>query len=232
MERILGRRASGDGVIDAYLGQLRRALGRRFLLRGRLLEEAEAHLRESAQTLRKSGFSEGDAAREAIARFGPAEAVAGDAVRAAWPRSLAAPALLLLGTLFVYFLPLYAIPENTLPPAPWLERPDYLTWKLYGSLAAYGSALASTLLVVAAVWRGWARIALGGLLIALAAFGASVALGTVLAIQWTAAVPGSGTTLALTLVATAFTTLTASLAMTVAALHAPRRLQGGGSGGR
>lgn len=210
-------------MIDAYLAELRRTLGRAFLLRRRLLAEAEAHLRDSAQALQRSGLPADDAEREAVARFGPARAVAADAVRAAWPRSLVAPALLLLGTLLVYVMPLYAIPENTLPAAPWPERPGYLTWKLYASGAAYGAALTAAFLAAVAAWRGWAKVSPVAFVASLAAFGISATLGVVLAVQWTQAVPGSGETLVLSLSATAITIAIAVAGAGLAALHAPAR---------
>jgi len=210
-------------VIDSYLADLRRALRARFFLQRRLLAEVEDHLRESAEELRRSGLAAEDAEREAVARFGPPKAVAAEAVRAAWPRSLVPAALLLLGTLMLFVFPLYAIPENTLPPAPWAERPGYLTWKLYASLAAYGVSLGAVLVAAGAAWRGWARVALGALATSLAAFGVSAALGTALAVQWVEAVPGSGTTLALALPATALTVILGTAAAAMAALHAPAR---------
>jgi hypothetical protein len=210
-------------VIDAYLAELGRALARPFLLRRRLLAEAEAHLRDSAEALRSSGLSTEDAEREAVARFGPARAVAGDAVRGAWPRSAVPATLLLVAALVLHALPFYGIPENTLPPAPWTERPDYLTWKLYASLGAYGGAVPCALLAVAAAWRGWARVGVLAFLTSLAAFGVSATLGTILAVQWTDAVPGSGETLALSLPAVAMTVVLGGAAAATAAVHAPSR---------
>jgi hypothetical protein len=210
-------------VIDAYLAELRRALRPRFLLQKRLLAEAEAHLRDSADALRRSGVASEEAEREAVARFGPAKSVAADAITAAWPRSLLPAALLLLGALVAQVLPLYAIPENTLPPAPWVERPDYLTWKLYGSIGGSGVAFSVALVSLIAAWRGWGRAAAGALLMSLTAFAVSAALCSVLAVQWADAVPGSVTALALSLAAIAFTSLTAGLAATIGVVHAPSR---------
>jgi hypothetical protein len=36
--------------------------------------------------------------------------------------------------------PSYVVPENTLPPAPWTVKPDYLAWKQDAALAAFGGA--------------------------------------------------------------------------------------------
>jgi len=210
-------------MIDSYLADLRLALRSRFLLRRRLLAEVEDHLRESAEELRRSGLAADDAEREAVARFGSPKAIATEAVRAAWPRSLVPAALLLLGSLLLFVFPLYGIPENTLPPAPWDTRPGYLTWKLYASLAAYGVSLGAVLLAAGAAWRGWARVALGAFATSIAALGVSAALGITLAVQWAQAVPGSGTTFALVLPATALTLILATAAAAMAALHTPAR---------
>ena len=198
MEVVHGRRAGGDGVIDDYLAELRRRLRFRPVLRSRLLAEAESHLRESAEAL--------ESEHEAVARFGPPEHIAAAAIRGAAPRGLFRSTLLLLGALALFLFPLYGIPENTLPPAPWSERPEYLTWKLYASLGAYGVAVAAALLAAFAAWRGWARAALGTLVACAAAIAVSASFATVLAMQWTNAISGSGTTLALTLTATVFAT--------------------------
>jgi uncharacterized protein YejL (UPF0352 family) len=185
--------------------------------------EAGDHLRESAEALRRSGLSAEDAEREAVARFGSPEAVAAAAVRDAWPRSLVPAALLLLGGLLLHGLVLYGIPENTLPPAPWPTRPGYLTWKLYGSLGAYGVSLGAVLLAAGAARCRWALVALGAMATSLAAFAVSAALGLALAVQWAQAVPGSGTTLALVLPASALTLILATASAAMTALHAPAR---------
>ena len=212
MEGVHRRRAGGDGMIDHYLAELRRRLRFRPFLRSRLTAEAESHLRESAEALGSE--------QEAVARFGPPERIAAAAIRGAAPRGLFRSALLLLGGLALFVFPLYGIPENTLPPAPWSERPEYLTWKLYASLGAYCAAVGAALPAAFAAWRGWARAALGALVACAAAIVVSASFATVLAIQWTNAVPGSGTTLALTLTATVFATGLAFLVLLVGTIHA------------
>jgi hypothetical protein len=220
VDHVHKRCSGGDDVIDAYVAELGRMLRFRFLLRRRLLVEVEGHLRDSARAL--------DSEREAVARFGPPEAVASAALRAVAPRGLFWAALLLLGTLSVYVLPLYAIPENTLPPAPWDERPGYLTWKLYTALTSFTVAGAAGLVSLACAWRGWSRTGLAALISSAAALALSSAVGTVLAFQWAAAVPGSTTTLMLVLPATALTACLGGLAVAVAILHAPASIGGRG----
>jgi len=139
----------------------------------------------------------------AVARFGPPQRIAVEVARAVQPVVLFRSTLVFLGALALFVLPLYAIPENTLPPAPWDERPGYLTWKLYVSLAAFGVAVPAALIAVAAAWRRRRLIALASLSLAGTSLAVSATVGAIGAVQWAQAVPGSGTTLALTLVATA-----------------------------
>jgi hypothetical protein len=207
--------------IDAYLAELRRALRFHPVRRHRLLAEVKSHLRESTDALRGIGHAADEAEREAVARFGSPSAVASEAVRAAGPVGLLWASLLLLGALALYLLPLYAIPENTLPPPTWAERPGYLTWKLYAALGAYGLATGAGLVALGAALRGYTRATLIALLTSTAAFAVSGVVGTVLAVQWADAVPGSGTTLALTLLATAAITAFAAGAVILAMLYRP-----------
>jgi hypothetical protein len=197
--------------IDAYLAELRAALRLRFLLRRRLLAEAEAHLRESAEATSE---------HEAVDRFGDPALVANELAHAAAPSALVRASLLLLGALALFVLPLYGIPENTLPPAPWAERPDYLTWKLQASLGAFGVAVTAAVFALATAWRGWVRVSLAGLGLAAGALGVSAVLGAVLAVQWAQAVPGSGTTVALVLPAILFVVIAATAAVAAGALYA------------
>lgn len=212
-------------AIDAYLRELRREMRFRPIRRRRLLAEVEGHLRDSAEALGRAGRAPDEAGREAVTRFGPPGAVAAEAVRAAGPAGLSWAAGLLLTALAVFSLPLYAIPENTLPAAPWAERPGHLTWKLHAALAFYGVALAAALFALTASWLKLSRVALGALLVSAAALAVSAIAGTVLAVQWAAAVPGSGTTLALSLPATAVTGSIVAVATAVALLYGPPSMQ-------
>ena len=197
METVLGHDEDGRGVIERYLLDLAAQLAFYGVSRRRakrVVAESRDHLIELA--------AEGDEHR-AVARFGPPQTIAIEVARAVQPVVLFRSALVFLGALALFVLPLYVIPENTLPPAPWDERPDYLTWKLYVSLGAFGVALPAALIAVAAAWRRRRRIALASLSLAGAALAVSAAVGAIGAIQWAQAVPGSTTTLVLSLVATA-----------------------------
>ncbi|MBA2569006.1 MAG: hypothetical protein H0V11_06635 [Actinobacteria bacterium] len=197
METVLGNDEGGRGVIECYLIELSAQLGF-YGVRGRraqrVIAEARDHLLELAA-------EEGE--DRAVARFGPSQGIAVEVARGVQPVVLFRSALVFLSALALFVLPLYAIPENTLPPASWDERPGYLTWKLYVSLGAFGVALPAALLAVAAAWRRRRRTALVTLGLAGVSLSVCAAVGTVGAVQWAQAVPGSGTTLVLTLVATA-----------------------------
>jgi hypothetical protein len=130
--------------VQAYLAELRRRLpstgSRRFLV------EVEAHLREATHAGVREGLDPLDAEARAVEAFGPADVVAERMSRQTAPtavRRAAGLALVALGTLV---LPLYVVPENLLPPAPWAERPSYLsvllatalvTWVFAGVHAAF-----------------------------------------------------------------------------------------------
>ena len=197
MATVLGHDEDGRGVIERYLDDLSAQLAFHGVPRrraARVVAESRDHLMELAA-------EEGE--HEAVDRFGPPQTIAVEVARAVQPVVLFRSTLVFLGALALFVLPLYAIPENTLPPAPWDERPGYLTWKLYVSLGAFGVALAAALIAVAAAWRRRRRIALASLSLAGTSLAVSAVVGAIGAVQWAQAVPGSATTLVLTLVATA-----------------------------
>ena len=198
METVLGHDEDGRGVIERYLVDLRAQLAFYGVPRrraARVVAESRDHLMELAADEGEPG---------AVARFGPPQRIAVEVARAVQPVVLFRSSVLFLGALALFVLPLYVIPENTLQPAPWAERPDYLTWKLYVSLGAFGLAVPAALVAVAAAWRRRRRTALAGLSLAGTALAVSATIGAIGAVQWAQAVPGSNTTLVLTLVATSF----------------------------
>jgi hypothetical protein len=89
-------------TIDAYLAELRRRLRHRPFARRRILDEVEAHLRESADAVGED---------EAIRRFGTARAVAAGYPP---PWGLLGGAVAAAGLVVAF-----AAAENVLPPAPW-----------------------------------------------------------------------------------------------------------------
>lgn len=197
MATVLGHDEDGRGVIERYLLDL----GAQLAFYGVPRRRAARVVAESRDHLLELAAEEGE--HRAVARFGPPQKIAVEVACAVQPVVLFRSTLVFLGALALFVLPLYAIPENTLPPAPWDERPGYLTWKLNVSLIAFGVALPAALIAVAASWRRRKRTALVALGLAGASLAVSAAVGAVGAVQWAQAVPGSTTTLVLTLVATA-----------------------------
>ena len=198
MATVCGHDEGGRRLIDLYLTDLAAELvfngvGRRRA--ARILAEARDHLLELAA-------EHGE--EESIERFGPARALAHEAARAARPVVVFRSTLVFAAALILFVLPLYAIPENTLPPAPWDERPADLTWKLYVSLGAFALAVPLVLIAVGAAWLRWRRTTLVALAFAGASLAVSAVVGAIGAVQWAQAVPGSGATLVLSLGATAF----------------------------
>jgi hypothetical protein len=200
--------------IDRYVDELAGRLPRAPRLKARILTETETHLREPA---REAG------PQAAIERFGPAADLARrfGAAYAAWYSRVAAlaTAVVLAG----YFLVLYPIPENTLPPAPWPEgqKPDYLAWKQTAALVLYLLALVAGTIAVAALRRN-ARVVAGATAMSLGALTAASAVGTILAFQWADAVPGTSGWLAWLALAT-FVPVAFAAALLARAL-VPRRL--------
>ena len=208
MATVCGHDEGGRRLIDSYLTELAVELdfhGVGSRRAARILAEARDHLLELA-------VEHGE--EEAVERFGPARQLAAEAARAARPVVLFRSTLVFAAALALFVLPLYGIPENTLPPAPWDERPAHLTWKLYVSLGAFAVAVPLALIAVAAAWLRRRRTALVALTLAGSSLAVSAAVGAVGAVQWAQAVPGSGTTLLLSLGTTAFlgTVAAASLA--------------------
>lgn len=153
-------------------GRLPFALG----LRARVLSEIREHLREG-----------GD---EALARFGPVEELADELSRELRVRAAARASWLIPALVVVFVFPFYVVPENTLPPAPWDVKPEYLAWKQHTAAGAWLVALAFGLAALV-LGRVKPRLALVPLVGATAALAVAVAFGSIVAVQWIDAVPGT-----------------------------------------
>ena len=198
MATVCGHDEGGRRLIDRYLTDLTAELafhrvGRRRA--ARILEEARDHLLELAA-------EHGE--EEAVERFGSARKIAAEAARAAQPVVLIRSTLVFAAAVALFVLPLYGIPENTLPPAPWDERPAHLTWKLYASIGAFAIAVPLALFAVAGAWLRLRRTTRVALALAGSSLAVSALVGAIGAVQWAQAVPGGGTTLLLSLATTAF----------------------------
>jgi hypothetical protein len=119
-------------TVDEYVAALRRRLWTRPLARKRILEEVEAHLRESAGEVGEE---------EAVRRFGTtAEVATGYAPDWALLGALAG-----LGGLVLAF----GAGENLLPPAPWPSADAApASVRVTGEAATWAAAAAALLLVV------------------------------------------------------------------------------------
>ncbi len=173
--------------IDAYLRELEYLLPR--LERRRFLAEAGMHLRQRADELVASGVGAEEAQRRAVELFGPAEVVASRvaAERAPWAiRWACVVALVGVAGLVV---PLYAVPENLLPPAPWVERPTHLGVLVDLALASWLATVAIALgaLVLAAVGR--VRATVPTLMAAVAVGGLSGAMALTTVVAWRFSAP-------------------------------------------
>jgi hypothetical protein len=173
---------------DRYLRDLERRLPYALGLRGRVLAEVREHLRDG-----------GD---EALARFGPVEELAPELTAELRVRAAARASWLVPGLLAVFVFPLYVIPENTLPPAPWVSKPDYLAWKQHVAVAAWLIAIGFGLLAFA-IGRLRPRLAVAPLACSAAALAVAVVFGSVVAVQWIDAVPGTSAAITYAGIATA-----------------------------
>jgi hypothetical protein len=174
-------------TIAAYLAELEDRLQR--FRRRRFLGEAEEHLRDAAARHEAAGLDRAAAEEAAVADFGDVAVVArGFATEAAIVETRIATALALAATA-LFVLPLYVVPENTLPPATWTEKPrDILVlqlasvglWVLAGALAAAGSLLA---------WTPWSRLAAPLLEYGLFTLILTIVVSAVLVVRWFTAGP-------------------------------------------
>lgn len=176
-------------TIDEYLAELGRLLPR--ARRRRVLAETEEHLRDAARACREEGLDDRAAERLAVERFGASESVAGEVAAVYAIVGVRRASLLAVGAALALFLPLYGIPENTLPPATWDQKPSdigmlqtvlVVTW-LTASLFA-GLGLALSLL-------RHARAARAALLGAVAAVVTFLVVGSLLFARWLEEAPST-----------------------------------------
>lgn len=189
---------------ERYLRELERRLPFALGLRERVVAEIREHLREG-----------GD---EALARIGPVDELAEELARELRVRAAARASWLIPVLVALFVFPFYVVPENTLPPAPWDVKPDYLAWKQHTAVGAWLVALG---LGVAALLLGrivprFAFVPLSG---AVGALGVAVVFGAVVAIQWIDAVPGTSAGIAYAGIAASVGLLAAGALVLVEALR-------------
>ena len=117
-----------------------------------------------------------------MATFGDPELL-----RSRLPRGAAAARSLmsavLVGAILAFVVPLYGIPENTLPPAPPQGLPASVEWKLDWAIALYLAALVLAAVTFALSWAR-PRLAKWPAWLAVGALAGSAALGSVAAVEW------------------------------------------------
>lgn len=176
-------------TIDAYLAELTRLLPRTARLRA--LAEVREHLRDSAVRHRAAGVSPGDAELRATSEFGEVDLVARRLGRELAIRETRVAALLAVGAVAFFVFPFYVVPENTLPPATWVDKPYELLvlqrvalgfWLAAGALAGASAALA---------WSRWPRAASVSLLVTAAAITGAFAVSIALFWRWVEHAPST-----------------------------------------
>lgn len=190
MARVHARDAGGgDVTIDAYLGALERSLPR--ISRRRALAEAQEHLRDSAARHHAGGLIPHEAEAAAVADFGPVEVVARRLAAERALRDTRYSSLVVLGAVVFFVFPLYVVPENSLPPATWTEKPNEIFVLQIVSLAIWLGAGALAASGVAFAWTGWSHLAAPVLVTAsVAVAGASAAI-VALTVRWISLTPST-----------------------------------------
>jgi hypothetical protein len=176
-------------TIDEYLAELERRLPR--LRRRRVVAEAEEHLRDAAARQQARGLSPRDAEAAAVADFGPVEVLARRLAAEAAVGETRIAAILALGAASLFVFPLYVVPENTLPPAPWIEKPGDVAALQLVMVVAWAAAVVLAAASAVLAWTRWSRLAAPVLGAAVVAIGASCVSGVVLVERWFAAAPAT-----------------------------------------
>lgn len=148
-------------------------------------------MRDSAARHRSGGLPPHAAEAAAVDDFGPAEVVARRLAREGAIREIRVATLGALGAVAFFVFPLYVVPENTLPAAPWAEKPrDVLVlqmvtvafWLVAGAIATASVVLA---------WTRWSRFAAPVLGAAFVAIAGSALTAAALVERWFAAAPAT-----------------------------------------
>ena len=176
-------------TIDAYLAELERRLPR--TSRRRILAEAQEHLRDSAARHSAAGLVPHTAEAAAVADFGPVEIVARRLAAAGAIRETRIATLVALGAVASFVFPLYVVPENTLPPAPWQEKPRDIFLLQLVSVGLWVAAGALAFAAAALSWTRWSRLAAPALACAPIALAGAVAFSAVLVVRWFALTPNT-----------------------------------------
>ncbi len=176
-------------TIDSYLTEVRRLLP--YTARLRALAEVREHLRDAAARHRAEGASPGDAEMLATAEFGEAAEVASRLGRELAIRETRVAALLAVGAVALFVFPFYVVPENTMPPAPWAEKPSELLALQRLTLALWLAAGALAMAGVVLAWSRWARAASVAMVATATAITGASVVSVILFWRWTAYTPST-----------------------------------------
>ena len=168
--------------IDEYLTELSRLVPRR--RRRRFVEEAQSHLEDAAAKHESRGLTREEAEEAAVGEFGVPAAVARrlSSVGAIW--ELRTSTVLTLAVALVFVVPLYGIPENTLPPATWVEKPTDVHVLQLATVTIWFSAVALGLFAAALSWTRRRRLAARIAMAVPAAIALSTIVSAVLVVRW------------------------------------------------
>ena len=173
--------------IDAYLAELARHLPRTH--RQRFLAEAEEHLHDAANANRLRGLDADAAEHAAIQSFGDPDVVARRFVAVSALSSMRRASLVALAAVVALVLPLYGIPENTLPPARWEAKPTDIAVLQSVTIALWLTAVVLATLGLGLSLSRHARMAKGALVAATAAVAGLLAVGVALVARWLTEAP-------------------------------------------
>jgi len=176
-------------TIYAYLAALESLLPR--TARFRVLAEVREHLADAAAQHQAAGLSPFESEAAATRDFGSVEEVArrlGSELALRETR-LASVLALIATVLFVF--PLYVVPENTLPPAPWPEKPTDIALLQQVSLGLWLVACALAVVAVAVAWTRLSRLTPVVLLAGALALSGAIAVSVALVIRWFSLTPAT-----------------------------------------
>jgi hypothetical protein len=176
-------------TIDAFLVELQRLLPR--LAGRRAVAEVREHLRDTAAAQRAAGLPALDAEVAATQAFGPVEDFArrlGSELAVRESR-LACVVALVAAALFVF--PLYVVPENTLPPATWVEKPRDIALLQVLAIGCWIGACLLAALATLFAWTRWSHLAAPLLVGSAVAITGATAVSTALVVRWFASTPAT-----------------------------------------
>jgi hypothetical protein len=176
-------------TIHEYVTELERRLPRSG--RRRAIAEAEEHLRDSAASHVAAGLTATAAEEAAVRDFGPVETVARRLSSKGAIRETRIATALTLGAVAFFIFPLYVVPENTLPPAPWTEKPRDIFALQLGAISFWLAACVLAAAGWALAWTRWPRFSAPLSTAALGAIAGSILAAAALVERWFAAAPAT-----------------------------------------